>query len=197
MINLYSKATNFVISKIVSLQTFFMSRPRIDIDLILNPTNKFGQKAIEFSSIQDYEVIPAGKQRFELEFYWNYKLKLVNNSMKPAYNVKIESISKGTNDYLSSIDSVNSIKASEFIEIDYTIRHRSSMNADESKVFLKSFPGHIDKIEILISYYNEARTKFYTRFEMTKNLKLNKHLLRKRKINKCCPTTGDKTQRWQ
>lgn len=46
--------TRPIISKLVALQSFFFSRPRIDIDLVNNPESLYGQKSLGLSSRQDH-----------------------------------------------------------------------------------------------------------------------------------------------
>lgn len=165
-------------NKLIALQSFFFARPRIDIDLINNPEKLYGQKSLGISRQQDHkEPIPITSEVYDFEFYWNYKLRIKNNSSKTAYNIKIEKIVKTSNDYLQKLDEIALLKEGELIELDYTIRHQSSKNGVQAKQFLNHFPGHLIKIEIVVSYANESRKKYYTRFVATKNLKTNEHLL--------------------
>ena len=171
-----------IISKLISLQSFFFERPRLDIDLINNPENLYGQRSFGLSHIQEHsEPIPIPFALHDFEFYWNYKLRIKNNSSKTAYNIKIENIEKTTSDYLQRIDDIASLKEGELIEIDYNLRHRASKNGNQAKEFLTHFPGHLEKLEILISYTNESRSTFYTKFVATINTKTNEHLIWKPK----------------
>ena len=171
-----------IISKLIALQNFFLARPRIDIDLINNPENLYGQKSLGISHKHDYEEpIPVTYAVYDYEFYWNYKLRIKNNSSKTAYNIRIEKIYKTTNDYLQKMDEIASLKEGETIELDYNLRHRASKNGEQAKQFLNHFPGHIEQLEILVSYTNESRKVFYTKFIATKGSKSNEHLLWKPK----------------
>lgn len=170
-----------IINKLVALQSFFFSRPRIDIDLT---NTSHGQKSFGYSSTQiSRDPVPISEAISDFEFHWNFKLHIKNNSSKTAYGIKIESIYKTNTDYLENMDNLLSLKEGEKIELDYIIRYRSSKNGQEAKEFLNSFPGHLDKIEIIISYSNEARTKYYTTFIATKDSQVNEHLLRQPKID--------------
>ena len=171
-----------IISKLIALQSFFFARPRIDIDLVNNPESLYGQKSLGPSHKQDHEEpIPIPYVVYDFEFYWNYKLRIKNNSSKTAYNIKIEKIFKTTNDYLQKMDDIASLKEGETIELDYTLKHRASKNGEQARLFLNYFPGHIEQLEILVSYTNESRKVFYTKFIATKSSKTNEHLLSKPK----------------
>jgi len=170
------------ISKLIALQSFFFSRPRLDLDLVNDPTNLFGQKSLGPSYKQNQpEPIAVPDVIYDFDFFWNYKLRIKNNSSKTAFGIKIEQIYLTGNDYLEKIDGLASLKENELIELDYKLRHRASMTGNEAKQFLKKFPSHLDKIEIIISYTNEARRRFYTIFTATTSEKINEHLFRKPK----------------
>ena len=51
------------ISKLIALQSFFFSRPRLDLDLVNDPTNLFGQKSLG----------PSYKQNQPKRFVGSYK----------------------------------------------------------------------------------------------------------------------------
>jgi hypothetical protein len=173
-----SSITRPIISKLIALQSFFFARPRIDIDLINNPESLYGQKSLGLSHKQDHaEPIPIPYAVYDFEFYWNYKLRIKNNSSKTAYNIKIEKIAKTTNDYLQKLDEIASLKEGELIELDYNLIHRASKNGELANQFLSHFPGHLEQLEILVSYTNESRTVFFTKFIATKNSKTNEHLI--------------------
>ncbi len=177
-----SAITKPIIGKLIALQSFFFARPRLDIDLRPNAESLFGQKSLGPSTDQDHdEPIPIPYVKYDFEFFWNYKLRIKNNSSKTAYNIKIEKIHKTGEDYLEKQDEIASLKDGEEIELNYTLRHSSSKNGQEAKQFLSKFPGHLEKLEILVSYTNESRKKFYTRFIATPTEKTNEHLLRKPK----------------
>ncbi len=170
--------TRPIVSKLVALQSFLFARPRIDIDLVNNPESLYGQKLLGISHKQDHpEPIPISYAVYDFEFYWNYKLRIKNNSSKTAYNIKIEKIVKTANDYLQKLDEIVSLKEGELIELDYTLRHRVSKNGGQASQFLNHFPGHLEQLEILVSYTNESRKVFFTQFIATKTSKTNEHLL--------------------
>ena len=174
--------TKSIFSKLLALQTFFCSRPRIDVDLIASE-NSYGQKSLGISiqTEQLNSAIPINNVIYDFEFYWNYKLRIKNNSSKTAYNIKVEKIFKNTQDYLQKIDNIISLKENEIIELDYFLKHQSSKTISEAKESLTSFPTHLDELEIIISYTNESRIKFYTKFLKTRKSILNQHLFRKPK----------------
>lgn len=174
--------TKPIFSKLLALQTFFFSRPRIDVDLIKSQ-NPYGQKSLGVSLKEEHlnSPIPINNVIYDFEFYWNYKLRIKNNSTKTAYNIRIEKIFKATQDYLQEIDKIISLKESEIIELDYSLRYQSSKTIAEAKEFLTPFPHHLEEIEILISYTNESRLKFYTKFIKTNKFTLNQHLIIKPK----------------
>ncbi|WP_258098910.1 hypothetical protein [Marinoscillum pacificum] len=177
-----SAITKPIIGKLIALQSFFFARPRLDIDLRNNQDGLYGQRSLGPSSKQDHaEPIPVPYAKYDFEFYWNYKLRIKNNSSKTAYNIKIEKIHKTAIDYLEKLDDIASLKDGDVIELDYKLKFRSSKNGREAKKFLSHFPGHLEKVEILISYTNESRKKFYTRFVATPEMKTNEHLLRRPK----------------
>ncbi len=177
-----STITRPIISKLIALQTFFFERPRIDLDLANNPEDLYGQRSLGVSSKQDHpEPIPIPFALHNFEFYWNYKLRIKNNSSKTAYNIKLEKITNTQTNYLEKIDEIVSLKDGELIELDYKLRYVSSKNVEQARQFLNSFPGYLDQIEIIVSYTNESRKIFYTKFIATKNSKTNEHLLRRPK----------------
>lgn len=167
-----------IIGKLIALQSFFFARPRLDIDLVNNPESLYGQKSLGLSHSQDHaEPIPIPYAVYDFEFYWNFKLRIKNNSSKTAYNIKREKIFKTENDYLQKMDEIASLREGEIIELDYNLRHRASKSGGEANLFLNHFPGHIERLEILVSYTNESRKVFYTKFIATKNSKTNEHLI--------------------
>lgn len=177
-----SVITKFILGKLIPLQSFIFSRPRLDIDLNNNEEDLYGQKSKGISFEQtSIEPIPISFIEYDFEFYWNYIIRIRNNSSKTAYNLKIEKIYKGQNDYVSKLDEIISLKDGETIELNYKIKKSESKNINDAKSILTKFPYHLDKIEILISYTNESRKRFYTHFIATKNSKENQHLLRKPK----------------
>jgi len=177
-----SVITKYIFGKLIPLQSFIFSRPRIDIDLNNDEEDLYGQrsKGVSFNQIS-LEPIPIQFIEYDFEFYWNYIIRIRNNSSKTAYNLKIEKIYKDQNDYLSKLDEIVSLKDGETIELDYKLKHSESKNINEAKITLTKFPYYLEKIEIIISYTNESRKKFYTRFIATKSSKENQHLLRKPK----------------
>lgn len=170
--------TKPIVSKLIALQSFFFARPRIDIDLINNPEDLFGQKSLGLSQKQNHSnSIPVTYILYDFEFYWEYKLRIKNNSSKTAYNIKIEDIYITPIDSLQKIDALATLKEGELIELVYNLRYRTSKNIEEAKQFLNHFPGHLKQLEILISYTNESRKTFYTKFIATKDSKTNEHLI--------------------
>lgn len=178
-----STITRPIISKLIALQSFFFARPRIDVDVIIDTRKMYGKRSFGISAYQDHpEPIPAHLAKYNLEFYWNYKLRIKNNSSKTAYNIKIEEIYKKPPDYLEKIDELVSLKEGEIVELDYKLTHRQAMAGHESSGFLCSFPRHLPELKIVVSYTNEGRKRFFTRFIATKDSKTNEHLLRKPKF---------------
>lgn len=174
--------TKPIVSKLISLQSFLFNRPRLDIDIQNNPESLYGKKSLGLSTEQDFSgPIAVPDVKYDLQFYWNYILRIRNNSSKTAYEIKIEGIYLGHEDYLEKMDDIAFLREGETISLKYIIRTTKSMNGRQAEEFLTSFPGHYDEIEIIISYTNEARKKFYTRFMASKELKTNEHLLRKPK----------------
>lgn len=177
-----SAITKPIIGKLIALQSFFFARPRIDVDLGNNKESLYGQKSLGPSSKQEHpEPIPVPYIIHDFDFFWNYKLRIKNNSSKTAYNIRIEKIYKTPSDYLEKIDVIASLKEGDLIELNYKLKYNASKNGQEAKEFLCHFPGHLEQIEILVSYTNESRKKYFTRFIATKDRKTNEHLLRKPK----------------
>lgn len=174
-----------VVGKLLALQSFFLSRPRLDIALLPNPGSSHGQRAAGPSprSMQiQSDSIPISELKYDLEFYWNYKIRIKNNSSKTAYGIKIEELYKSHCDYLSKLDDLASLKEGEMLELEYILRVKKSMNGREAENYRKSFPSHLEKIEIILSYTNEGRTRFYTKFiAASELLHINEHLFRKPK----------------
>lgn len=172
-----STITKPIVSKLVGLLSFLFARPRIDLDLVHIPESSYGQKSLGISHKQDHkEPIPIPFVVYDFEFYWNYKLRIKNNSSKTAFNIKIEKIEKSSHSYLQKLDNIASLKEGELIELDYNLKYRASKNAEQASQFLSHFPGHLNRIEILVSYTNESRKIFFTRFIETRTTKTNQHL---------------------
>ncbi len=174
-----SIAAKQIFKKLIALQSFFFSRPIIDIDLINDPNKSFGRNVLsptinQISNRLD-EII------YHYEFHWPFKLRIKNNSSKTAYNLKLESIVKNHDAYLEKFDDLTSINKGELLEVTYIIRHKAELNAKDAEKFAHSFPAHLKKIEIILSYTNESRKIFYTQFIITKNSKINNNLLSKPK----------------
>lgn len=175
----YSLIAKPIINKVISLQSFFFGRPRLDVDLIIDPANMYGQKSLGVSADQESNSVPIDRVKYDLEFHWHYILRIKNNSSKTAYGLKIEKIYLRYGDYLSPLDNLISLKEGGEYQLQYVLRHTASMNGSQAQRFLKEFPGHIDQMEVVLSYTNEARTRFYTKFTYTDQKKQNDHLLRK------------------
>ena len=136
--------------------------------------------------VKDRWVSQANKtilsqSQFHLLFIILNSIGIKNNSSKTAYNIKLEKITNTQTNYLEKIDEIVSLKDGELIELDYKLRYVSSKNVEQARQFLNSFPGYLDQIEIIVSYTNESRKIFYTKFIATKNSKTNEHLLRRPK----------------
>lgn len=168
---------------LVSLQAFFFKRPRIDVDMILNPEQMYGQRSRGLSERNNTsQPTYIGHAIYDMEYHWHYFLRMRNNSKNTAYDIRIEKIHKGNNDYLQRLDNIISLRESEDVQLNYIIRYEQAATGAESERILKPFPGFIDKIEIIISYRNEGRMMlFYTRFIITPTGKTNEHLFRKPK----------------
>lgn len=167
----------------MALHSFIFARPIIDVDLISDPGSVCERKSLGFSRNQRHaEPVPVPFAVYDFLFSWNFKLRIKNNSSQTAYKIKIEKIAKTHSDYLQKQDDLISLKEEELLELDYIIRHYSAQTGEESIRFLKQFPDHLEKIEILISYTNEARKKFFTKFVATPNSKINEHLLKNPKL---------------
>lgn len=171
-----------IVRWLTSLSSFIFARPRIDINIVPDAGNLHGQKALNISAQQDEEVPAVPYVKYDFEFYWNYKIIIRNNSSKTAYNIRIEKIYKGKNDYLGEIDEVASLKETEQIDVGYIIRLYKTCNAREAEAFNVRFPPFLTKLEIIVSYTNEARKTFYTKFTMEGSTKKNEHLLSKPKM---------------
>jgi hypothetical protein len=171
-----------VVSKLIALQSFFFGRPMIDIDIILDPEKMYGQSSKGVSAQNSRtHATNISDAKYDMEYHWHYKLRIKNNSTKTAYNVRVEKFYKGTNDYLQKIDAVASIESNQVLTLDYIIRHEATATGAESNKMLKPFPGFIEKIEVIVSYTNEGRTRYYTQFIMTPTTKTNEYLFLKPK----------------
>ena len=182
-----------IIRKLTALQSFFFDRPRLDVDLVLDDEHirgTYGQRGLGPSSVQEYpEPLNFGQLKYDYEFYWNYKIKIKNNSSKSAYGIMVEKITiipanYETREALGKIDALASLKEGELMEVDYSVSYRVEMKTGETQSFLTEFPNHIEKIEIVVSYNNEARKKYFTKFLIQKDWeKTNEHLLREPKLD--------------
>lgn len=171
-----------IILKIVALQTFFFGRPRIDMDIVSDPHDLYGQKTFGYSSIQRLpEPIPQIDADSDMEFYWNLILRIKNNSTKTAYNVRVVAINLNFRDYVEKIDCMQSLKEGEVVELKYSSRYRANINRHEIKKYQQPFPGQLDKIEVVVQYQNESRSTFYTKYTRLQEESINVHLLRKPK----------------
>ena len=171
-----------IVSKMVALQTFFFGRPRIDIDIISDPENLYGQKSYGYSAKQRLpEPILQTEADFDLEFFWNLIVRIKNNSSKTAYNVHIEKINLDFRDYSEKIDRLQSLKEGEIVELKYFSSYRANVNRYEGEKYKQPFPGHLEKIEVIVKYQNESRTTFYTKYTKNMTESKNEHLLRKPK----------------
>lgn len=62
-----------IISKLVALQSFFLGRPRIDVDLVLDPNGIYGQKYLGRSRKRNHsEPIPIFDAVYDFESHWDY-----------------------------------------------------------------------------------------------------------------------------
>jgi len=111
----------------------YSSGATIFLKTVNNPESLYEQKSLGLSHKQDHaEPIPIPYAVYDFEFYWNYKLRIKNNSSKTAYNIKIEKIIKTASDYLQKLDEIASLKEVELIELDYNLRHRASKNVGQA-----------------------------------------------------------------
>lgn len=171
-----------ILSKLIALQSFFLARPRIDVNLNNSPDGSYGQRNLgSFFNQEESEPIQYNMVKYDFEFHWNYIITIKNNSSKTAYNIRIENIYRKPSDYIEKMDEITSLKEGESIELQYKLRHREVLTGAQAKIFRVAFPPHVQEIEIVVSYTNEARIKFYTRFIATKNSKINEHLIMKPK----------------
>jgi hypothetical protein len=171
-----------VITQLIALQRFFFGRPMIDIDIVLDQERMYGQKSLGLSAQNPQDrAVSVPEALYDMEYTWHYKLRLKNNSTKPAYGIKVEKIYRKHNDYVQGFDAIASLEGGQLLESDYIIRHEATANGEQSKKILKPFPGFLGKIEVIVSYTNEGRTQYYTKFVATATSKTNEYLFRKPK----------------
>ncbi|MCG8385501.1 MAG: hypothetical protein MJA30_08180 [Cytophagales bacterium] len=171
-----------LIVKIISLADYVLKRPRLDIDLENDPACLYNRKSLGISAQQDIpSPIPVPYVKNDFEFTWNYTLRIKNNSSKTAYNIKMEKIYVGQKDYLEKLDPLQSLKDGETVALKYILRHEQSMTSSEANSYQRMVPNHINKLEVIISYKNEAGKKFYTRFVRIDKFKKIHHPLGKPK----------------
>lgn len=166
------------LGKVIALQTFFRSRPRLDVDIQLDPEMLYGRRSNGYSIKQFHDnPVPINLAKMDFTFQWHFLIRIKNNSTKTAYNLRIESFQLGSKDYVEKLDPLASLKEGEVISLKYIVRHEASYTGAEAETFLAPFPKHIDKIELLISYTNEARTKFYTHSELSSTSRRSENLV--------------------
>jgi hypothetical protein len=167
----------FILKPVVSLQRYFFNRPRIDIDIVSNPGDVRGQRNNGASNQNGKRSLHVMEVIYDFTFYWNYIIRIKNNSTKSAYNLIIEQLTLGEDDFLETPDPLLALRENEATELQYKIIHKASMNGDGASRFLGSFPTHINQIVLILSYTNEARTKFYTKFTFNRAEKIIEHLI--------------------
>lgn len=176
---LESLGARWVYRQGIALQSFFRSRPRLDISV---SDEGYGQRSLGISAQQKVsEPIPVNMAVYEMEFYWDTKIHIKNNSSKTAYGIKIEKIYQRYGDYVGSIDPLAALRELEELTVDYKLKHRAAYTGAESQAFIRRFPGHLEEIEIILSYTNEARRRYYTRFTWNRQEQKNEHLFRQPK----------------
>lgn len=165
-----------VVSKLVALQTFFLGRPRIDVDVFNDPNNLYGQNSFGYSNIQRLkEPILQIDADSDMEFFWNFIVRLKNNSPKTGYEVKITKINLTFNDDIDRVDNLQTLKEGESVEFKYRTSYRAHVNRFETHKYQKPFPGHLESIIVVVEYKNEGRTTYYSKYVKTQVSFSNEH----------------------
>jgi hypothetical protein len=155
--------------------------PFIEIDLI--PSNR-GRSNVAYSEKNPIEIHDGKPVRVLVDppiifwnLFWNFKFVIYNNSMYPAYNLKITSAGSRHFKQLDTLPKINNIpplgnldlkaKLEDFVEGTYL---------DAEKTTKAVIPRKLQGAKFLISYLDDARNEHESQIEFTESEILSKRV---------------------
>lgn len=155
--------------------------PFIEIDLI--PSNR-GRSNFAYSTKNPIEIHDGKPVRVLADppiifwnLFWNFKFVIYNNSMYPAYNLKIASIGSQRFKQLETLPKVNNIpplgnldlkaRLEDFVEGTYL---------DAEKITNAIVPRKLEGAKFLITYYDDLRNEHTSHIEFSGSEVLSKRM---------------------
>ncbi len=141
--------------------------PFLEVDLIYTHGGRWnrGYSDKNPSKIEDglriYESIDKPIIHWALD--WNYKFVIYNNSMCPAYNLRIQSVGEFNFTEIDSLPKVNNIPPLKYIDLSATFEdgiESSHLEADE--MLNSTIPSKVEKMVLHLIYYDDKRNEHIT-----------------------------------
>lgn len=147
-----------------------INSPYLEADLIY----KTGlQRPIAYST-NNPSSIEDGRRIFHMSNHpikhwslvWNFNLTIYNNSVSPAFNVKIKNLGEESFTHLDKLPNINNIEPLK--NIDLKAKYEINIESDgieANRIYKSKINGNFDKLKLEISYLDNNRNMHYTYVE--------------------------------
>lgn len=146
-----------------SLLSYFFKGPKVDASLTHVISRQIPKGVSYLNPIN--QRIHVGEAINQFEFEVCYELTIKNSSKHPAYNIKFinDKIIFSSNEELEQLESLQP-NESKKIQCSFLTKNIHAKGQETQKYL--EIPDNIIDVELVISYQNDARTTFYTKYKV-------------------------------
>ena len=147
-----------------------LNSPYLEADLIY----KSGARMHNGYSSKNPSRIENGQRIYDISNYpiihwrlvWNFNLTIYNNSISPAFNVKVENLGEESFTQLDKLPRINNIPPFENIDLRATYEINVESNGMEAdRIYKTKIPGNFDRLKLKLSYLDNNRNIHHTYIE--------------------------------
>lgn len=169
----YEPLILIILSTAVIITTWILrikETPNIEVNLIVDGK---GQKPITPSSktpknAEGMPVFKVGNVTGKREIYWNYIVRIVNNSSITAYKPELYVINKFKNsNFIGNMNIDKPISGEATVDLDFKFEKWTDGTSQERYIdFAPNFPAEIkNNFKLVLKYQTESRDNCFNKFE--------------------------------
>lgn len=159
-----------------TLYSYWYKGAKIDASLTFNHSKQVPKGASELNP--DDKPVYVGDAIFVFDFVSEYILTLKNASKNPAYNIRLVN-HKEIFSFIEPLPALASLEPGQSVTLKCTFQtFNVHVKSGTSKDRYMRIPEKVQDRTLLISYQNEARTTFYTKFKISEDEATNEHTLK-------------------
>lgn len=143
------------------------NNPYLEVDLIY----KSGMRLNNGYSYKNPSRIENGIRIFDVNHFpiihwrlvWKFNLTIYNNSLSPAYNIKIENLGEVTFTQIDKLPKINNIPPLE--NIDLRAAYETLLESDyreANRIYKTKLPEDFEKLKLKLSYLDDNRNSHLT-----------------------------------